>query len=71
MAHGFLCKRCDHQESEHDFPADYPGVCQAYQSPDRRLERRIWKSEDDAKPRGPISSAVWILTPTGFIDIGS
>lgn len=70
MAHGMLCKRCEHQETEHDYPEDYPGVCHAYQSPDKRLENKLWKLERP-KPSRAVSHAVWLVTPTGFIDIGS
>lgn len=42
MAHGFDCKRCGSCESAHDFPDDYPGVCQSYVSPDAVAEGIMW-----------------------------
>lgn len=72
MAHGFRCKRCDYQETAHLYPADYDGVCNHYQSPNKRAENAIWKAErDEEAKRVPTSDAVWLLTPYGPVDIGS
>lgn len=60
MAHGFSCKRCGFQETPHTMPSHYPGVCEAYISPDPKTEAGLWalEQERDAdresyKYRGP------------------
>jgi hypothetical protein len=45
MAHGFRCKRCGAQQTEHLFPLDYPGVCRFYISPDWKAEAIMWQIE--------------------------
>ena len=42
MAHEFRCQTCGHQEAEHMYPDDYPGVCLAYVSPDPEGEELMW-----------------------------
>jgi hypothetical protein len=49
MAHGFRCKRCGGQQTEHLYPLDYPGVCKFYVSPDPRAEREMWQIERGEK----------------------
>jgi hypothetical protein len=72
VAHGFRCTKCDHQETEHLYPFENPGVCNHYQSPDQKGEDAIWKAERAENERtAPTSDAVWLLTPYGFVDIGS
>jgi len=45
MAFGLRCKRCGHQETAHTMPEHYPDVCSFYESPDKRLEKKMWKQE--------------------------
>ena len=69
------CKVCGYVEAAHECdPADYPGVCNCYGSPDPEWEAAEWRrvrGEDQQHDRRQYSDAVWILTPYGPIDIGS